>query len=607
VLSITANGKARVEILSGPQGAGYTSYLVKSGGGELPIGPYSTPARIRIRPAAGVTVTYLDDALKAPASALVNRETGAPNGKFFANGQVFSGSVSATIAGSGIVGEAITATLPASMVGTLQFTRTLKTSPFTKTNIAGAVANVVNSLQYTPVAGDTEFFIGCDSSNIISSSNNITAMQPGNFEAGWATRMWGSGSANVQSASAAFLLPQPVQDGELVTHMHVFELLAHADFIQPLFANYDQATPMDIQAVKVVCVPALGDLKYDALFAALPDAPISGGSTTTTVAVRGGAGSNETNPRYKFSDPLPITTVNRTDFPSRGPLVAIRIVERIANRTAQRSFWKPVGADWDTDPGRVLTTARVGDFRTTPIDAAPAGQSAFRQCQMLGFRVHYTVPAKTFAGFGSSLKAADLDAYPNKRMFGMIAQAAAAASTTDKPVEYMNMGQAGQQLINSVAAAEQLLPLTKPTIAMIEVLNINSITSNDTSDAVMNSLRVQSQQFIAAAEAVGSYVVIDNSWGRNTSTAPQTASYFTAAATTKHNAYLQEFVTAGREIFDTRTLMNTGAVPDAVKMIASGYSFDGVVADGVHQTAAAASGVLKTYAQGRGVAWAARS
>lgn len=85
-------------------------------------------------------------------------------------------SVAATLTGSGIVGEKITATLPPGVVGTLQFTKTLKVSPFTKSDIAGAVANYVNSLQYTVLPADVPYSIGCGSSNIVSASNIIAAI-----------------------------------------------------------------------------------------------------------------------------------------------------------------------------------------------------------------------------------------------------------------------------------------------------------------------------------------------------------------------------------------------------------------------------------------------
>jgi len=78
------------------------------------------------------------------------------------------GAAAPTITGSFQVGQTITASLPAGVVGTLQFTRSLTTAPFTKTAISGAVANAVNSLTYQIQVGDGGYSIGCEASNQVT-------------------------------------------------------------------------------------------------------------------------------------------------------------------------------------------------------------------------------------------------------------------------------------------------------------------------------------------------------------------------------------------------------------------------------------------------------
>lgn len=102
-----------------------------------------------------------------------------------------SSSVVATITGTPTVGQALTATLPAGVTGTLQFTRTLVATPFTKSNIAGAVANTVNSLSYTLQSADAGCAVGCDVSNAVSSSagvNVASATNPGTVGINYSTR-----------------------------------------------------------------------------------------------------------------------------------------------------------------------------------------------------------------------------------------------------------------------------------------------------------------------------------------------------------------------------------------------------------------------------------
>ena len=77
-----------------------------------------------------------------------------------------SGGGVAAITGSYVVGQTLTATFPAGIAGTIQFTRTLTTSPFTKTAISGAVASAVNSLAYQVQQADVGYSIGVDCTTV---------------------------------------------------------------------------------------------------------------------------------------------------------------------------------------------------------------------------------------------------------------------------------------------------------------------------------------------------------------------------------------------------------------------------------------------------------
>ena len=105
---------------------------------------------------------------------LINCTTGSLVAAVRDAGVSASGSITATITGTGVVGSELTATLPTGYVGTLQITRSTKAATPVKTSIAGAVANAVNSLSYTPVSGDTAFNIGCDTSNVVAPSGGCT-------------------------------------------------------------------------------------------------------------------------------------------------------------------------------------------------------------------------------------------------------------------------------------------------------------------------------------------------------------------------------------------------------------------------------------------------
>ncbi|OEZ90712.1 hypothetical protein [Duganella phyllosphaerae] len=132
--------------------AGSADTWAVAAGALAAIGPYAGPQRLSIACITGAITASVREAVLAATGAAV-----------------------ATISGTGIVGQPLTATLPAGVVGTLQFTKALKAAPFTKSNISGAVANAVNSLSYTVQSGDALYNIGCDASSTVSSSNVISA------------------------------------------------------------------------------------------------------------------------------------------------------------------------------------------------------------------------------------------------------------------------------------------------------------------------------------------------------------------------------------------------------------------------------------------------
>lgn len=128
------------------------SWAIGSGSLASAIGPYANTQKIHI--------TCLVGSIEATTQDAVLTQSG--------------GAITATITGTGIVGQPLTATLPTGYVATLQFTRSTKATTPVKTNIAGAVANAVNSLSYTPVTGDTVYNIGCDTSNVVAPSATVS-------------------------------------------------------------------------------------------------------------------------------------------------------------------------------------------------------------------------------------------------------------------------------------------------------------------------------------------------------------------------------------------------------------------------------------------------
>lgn len=84
----------------------------------------------------------------------------------------------AAITGSYVVGQTLTATFPAGVTGTIQFTRTLAAAPFTKTAISGAVASAVNSLTYTVQSADEGYSLGVDCTTVQAAVGGVIPISP---------------------------------------------------------------------------------------------------------------------------------------------------------------------------------------------------------------------------------------------------------------------------------------------------------------------------------------------------------------------------------------------------------------------------------------------
>lgn len=127
--------------------------------------PYVAPTVPNQRYSAQVEV----DASSGAVTGIVNPKTGDT---------LPLGGQAATISGTGSVGSTLTASLPAGVTGTLQWTRTMIAPPYTKSNISGAVASAVNSLPYTVQAADGGYTLGCDASNTVVASTGVSIPAP---------------------------------------------------------------------------------------------------------------------------------------------------------------------------------------------------------------------------------------------------------------------------------------------------------------------------------------------------------------------------------------------------------------------------------------------
>lgn len=152
--------------------------------------------------ALGNNVFSRDTLRHSSTGATINLAVGSI-GQHVAIAEQFNAMVSrASVTGTYAVGQTLNATYPEGIVGTIQYTRTQTTSPFTKTAISGAVATAVNSLAYTITSADAGYNIGIDCSNQVSSAGGglVPAAQATVRTAGFQRLI---GTQNQQSGAAA--------------------------------------------------------------------------------------------------------------------------------------------------------------------------------------------------------------------------------------------------------------------------------------------------------------------------------------------------------------------------------------------------------------------
>jgi hypothetical protein len=109
--------------------------------------------------------------------------------------------IAAAITGIYAVGETLTAAYPTDTIGTIQFVRTLLVAPYTRTAIATAVANAVNSLTYKVTIDDAGYRLDVDCSNQVSTVTGGAVPTMAAASSSGVMRLIGSG--NQQAAAGA--------------------------------------------------------------------------------------------------------------------------------------------------------------------------------------------------------------------------------------------------------------------------------------------------------------------------------------------------------------------------------------------------------------------
>lgn len=528
-------------------------------------------------PAGAVTATVkqingagLSVASAASASATVTTYTaptipGAPTGLTLTAG---SGKVTASWTAAASNGSAIRNTVVTLSNGATATALGSATTVdvFTPNGIAvTATARANNGEGAGPTSAVSNSVAPVDSSEVITNE---------------AARVWQMNTGFTNATSAYNGGGGTITAGGTGTCMVITDFASDCTHIQLIMGNSSTVQPRRVIGFTAVCPDAEGDFRYNALFAAAPVGTFNGGQSFIDVPPRD---PSSTSVGLAVSDPYPVTPVLRTDDPSKRRLLAIR--EAATYPTVGETTNYPVptvtrsGAGWRNDPAGILMSQGVnGNVLNS---AFPSDPWVNGNCTIIGIIFHYKNRASSVFLPGSSLTKNDLNTPSTKKGSGWPMQSTIAASTEERPIEFINGGQAGQLLDKAYICAQEVFRVLKPTHTCIEFANPNNLSAPTTGQ--IDTLRAGTDQIIALAVANGSRPMLWNGWPRNVGSSPFAAPYYSLAQDNLRKAYLEEMRARGLPYMDTNALMGRGTSPDAIKMIASGDPYDFTV-DGLHQS-----------------------
>jgi len=395
----------------------------------------------------------------------------------------------AAISGSYVVGQTLTATFPAGVTGTIQFTRTLAAAPFTKTTISGAVASAVNSLTYQVQSADAGYSIGVDCTTVQAGSGGVVIAS--------------SGSMIVQQASK--LRPNELYNGGgsgIRTSYYKFELDGPFDQAQFLVGS-KQATgtpgeykvqlavtdEIGIDTTAKAWLPRRNGVTYnDRSEFGWKDATF-GGATSKRIGFA--PNDNNNSVKHMSTDVMNLSSIPRADG-KPGSILLVKVTQM--DSSGQYHTANSAGNTWDT--ARSLDKSWFREWRSTSI-----GFDAIADLSKLptdGYNGGYefpgfpvvtsaasTVPMEVVMFTGDSRKCA---AYMTYLYGAQSRMAAASLSTAARPISTVNAAGSGHGQAQFLAIAMDMINAgVRPTLIHVPGFSQNNFANFATFKANLDS------------------------------------------------------------------------------------------------------------------------
>jgi hypothetical protein len=409
-----------------------------------------------------------------------------------------SGGGVAAITGSYVVGQTLTATFPAGVTGTIQFTRTLTTTPFTKTAISGAVASAVNSLTYQVQQADVGYTIGVDCTTVQSGVGSTVSS--------------GGTSAAIVQQSLKLRSNDMYSNGAsgLATFFYKVELESMADAVQWVIGSgVGSGTPGEYMAqaaftdeIRVdtatrAFVPMRGGVAYNEKSEFGWKDMTFGGATSKRIGLAPSTGNSCVT---MATDVLSMPSVARADG-KPGCILLVKVVQ--IDSAGAYTQDKSTNQAWDAARGlqpyfrEFFSVKRNGVNAITTLTALPTGvaESNTGYCA-IGYPIvtlaDKSVPAELVMFTGDSVRAA---AYSTYAFNNPNCQALLPLSTPARPISIVNLTGSGHSQIQYLQVAlDALNSGLRPTVLYMPGFSQNGFNSDpqgfiDRNNAFMASVR----------------------------------------------------------------------------------------------------------------------
>ena len=403
----------------------------------------------------------------------------------------------AAINGSYVVGQTLTATFPAGVTGTIQFTRTLAAAPFTKTAISGAVASAVNSLTYQVQSADTGYSIGVDCTTVQAGSGGVVIASSGPMIVQQASKMrpnelYNGGGSGVRTAYYKFELDGPFDQAQFIVGSK--QATGTPGEYKVQLAVTDE---IGIDTTAKAWLPRRNGVTYnDKSEFGWKDATF-GGAASKRIGLAPNDGNNSV--KHMSTDVMNLASIARADGKPGGILLAkVTQVDSAgqyysassAGNTwdTARSLGKPWFREWRST---AVSFDAIADLTKLPADGYNGGY------EFPGFPVvtstASTVPMDVVMFTGDSRKSA---AYMTYLYAAPARMAAASLSTTARPISVVNAAGSGHGQAQFLAIAMDMINAgVRPTLIHVPGFSQNNFQTFAT-------FKTNLDNFMAAVRAV---------------------------------------------------------------------------------------------------------